>query len=91
MTYRPAGTGSGRGRKPLPIPPALLALLRQSDATGARIEIERRPDDPPGAAEDLRRALVRAGYTHFPTRTIRKRITDDRITFWVTDKRRSST
>lgn len=89
MTYRPVQQHTGKGgRKPLPIPPALLSLLEQSYKTGQRVEIERSPDDPPGSADELRRTLVRAGYTHFPHRTIHKRVSADRIVFWMTAKRR---
>lgn len=90
MTYVPVSNPSGAGRKPLPIDPKLVGLLEHSYRTGKRVEIERTPDDPAGAADELRRELVRAGYQRFPHRTIHKRFRDDMITFWMTDKRRQS-
>lgn len=89
MTYRPVTNRAGKGGRPaLPIDPTLLSLLNHSYETGRRVEIDRKPDDPPGAADELRRALIRAGYTHFQNRTIHKRIKETQIVFWVTDKRR---
>lgn len=88
MTYRPVDKPTGAGRKPLPIPPVLLSLLAQSYRTGQRVVIPRQADDPPGSADELRRALIRAGYSHFPKNTIHKRVRDDRIEFWMTAKRR---
>lgn len=88
MTYVPVPNPSGSGRPALPIDPKLLGLLEHSYRTGQRVTIDRSPDDPPGSADQLRRELIRAGYSRFPDRTIHKRFRDDRITFWMTDKRR---
>lgn len=91
MTYVPVEQPSGKGGRPaLPIRPTLLALLEQSYRTGQRVEIPRSPDDPPGEVDQLRRELIRAGYQHFPDRTIHKRFRDDMVSFWMTDKRRQT-
>lgn len=86
MSYRPVENPKPTGRKPIGIPPALLAQLRHSAATGARCRIPLVPGDDPAAIVELRRAIVRAGYTHFREYTIRKRITQSEFLFWVTPK-----
>lgn len=85
MTYVPVDSPQG-GRKPIGIPAALLSQLQHSAATGARCRIELGPDDDPAEIDELRRAIVRAGYTHFRQYTIRKRIKPETFTFWVTPK-----
>jgi len=86
VTYKPVD-GATTGRKRTPVPAALLSQLQHSAATGARCEIVLTPEDSPEDVAELRRALVRAGYQHFPQHTIYKRFKDDRVTYWVTPKR----
>lgn len=72
------------------IPEALLAQLRHSDATGARCEIDLAGDEDPADVADLKRQLIRAGYRHFPGKTIHKRFTESKVTYWVSPKRAGS-
>jgi len=84
VTYKKVANPKG-GRRAMPLPPALLAQLQHSAATGARCTIDIGPDDGDALAE-LRRALVRAGYTHYADKTIRTRKTATQFSYWVTAK-----
>jgi len=89
MTYVPVPEGekkSTAGRDPVDIPDALVRQLQHSDATGARCYIDLSPDDDPAEVADLKRAIVRAGYRLFGTKTIHKKFTPDRVTYWVGPK-----
>ena len=96
MTYRPVSPGehSGTGRKPEPIPEALLAQLQYSLATGAKcvidltaIPLEEQPSPEERAA--FRRLIRKAGYRYFPDHTVNQRFTDREIRYWVGPKRGS--
>lgn len=89
MTYVPvsAEERKGHGRTPLEIPPALLARLQHSRSTGDRCELELTPEDDPAEVADLKRAIIRAGYRHFPDHTIYRRFSADRLVFWVGPKK----
>lgn len=89
MTYRPVENPSGAGRKSLPIPDSLLSQLEHTYAHGKRAEIPIGPDTNPDDVAELRRTLVRAGYRHFPDKSVRYRFTDELITFWLADKRKA--
>lgn len=88
MTYKPVPDDQrkGHGRTPLPIPPALLAQLEHSLATGARCTVTIGPDDAAELAE-LRRQLTRCGYRHFAEHTIHRRMVGNTFTYWVGRKR----
>lgn len=89
MTYVPVDDSErkGHGRTPLEIPDALLSQLRHSKATGARCRIDLTPEDDPDEIADLKRALIRAGYRHFPDNSIQKRFRPDHIVYWVGPKK----
>lgn len=89
MTYVPVPKDQqkGHGRSPLEIPEALLAQLQHSRSTGAKCRIELTEDDDPAEVADLKRALVRAGYRHFPEHTIYKEFRPTHVTYWVGPKK----
>lgn len=89
MTYVPvsADARKGHGRTPLDIPPALLAKLQHSRSTGDRLVLELTPEDDSDEVADLKRAIVRAGYRHFPDHTIYKRFSAEALEFWVGPKK----
>lgn len=93
MTYVPVDetTRKGHGRTPLEIPEGLLAKMRHSAATGAKLVIDLEPDDDPTEIANLKRAIVRAGYRHFGTMTVHKKFTDTELTWWVAPKIRKGT
>lgn len=91
MTYVPVTDPGPAGRKPIDVPTALLIQLRQSYRTGCRWTVRLAEGDDPAELDELRRALIRAGYRHFPTRTVWKSLRPDSITYWMTDKRGTTT
>lgn len=96
MTYRPVAPTehSGTGRRPDPIPDALIAQLEHSKNTGAKcvINLEEMPYDERPSPEEraaFKRLISKAAYRYFPDSTVHKRFTDREIRFWVSPKRGS--
>jgi hypothetical protein len=88
-TQQPPPSTRG-GRPPVDVPPALLAQLQHSEATGARCVIDITEEHPVSDADikELRRAVVRARYKHFAGRgkTVNIRVEPHQISYWVGPK-----
>jgi hypothetical protein len=91
VTYVPVTNPGPTGRKPKDVPAALLAHLRHSYDTGRRWTVALRTDEDRAHADELRRACIRAGYRHFPDRSVRCKVTADSVTYWMTDKKTRGT
>lgn len=89
MTYVPVPPAErkGHGRKPLEIPAALIAQLQHSRATGARCRLDLTPEDDQSDVDELRRAAVRATYTHFQEHRLKWVPDESGVTFHLQPKR----
>ena len=73
-------------RPPHPIPEALVRHLEHSYATGHRWSVQLVDEQDRADAADLRRACRRAGYRLFPGRLVHCKVTEELVTYWMTDR-----